>query len=62
MKENIKSLVIYFHPLPKLSFRLKYAALWVGDEIVGYVRAEINNADDAAKPDKGETVLSSVEP
>lgn len=63
----MKSIVIYYHP--KLPRRLisDDTAIWVGDEIVGYVRAELHKGKDSAealddaKPNENEIVLNSVE-
>lgn len=64
----MNSIVIYFHPKKPSRHNIgKYDVLWSGDEIVGYVRAELHlNTDalhalDAAKPREKEIVLNSVE-
>ena len=64
----MNSIVTYFYPnKPGRRSTLNDSALWVGDDIVGYVRTELHmNTDaahalDAAKPKANETVLNSVE-
>jgi hypothetical protein len=64
----MNSIVTYFYPnKPGRRNTLQDAALWVGDNIVGYVRTELHmnkdalHALDAAKPKANETVLNSVE-
>lgn len=64
----MNSIVTYFYQRkPGSRSSLQDAALWVGDDLMGYVRTELHmnknalQALDDAKPKEGETVLNSVE-
>lgn len=63
----MNSIVLYFYPKPRRSITLSDSAVWVGGNLVGYVRTELHmnkdavHALDAAKPNENETVLNAVE-
>lgn len=64
----MNSIVTYYYPnKPGRRNTLQDSALWIGDDIVGYVRTELHMNKDAAhalaaaRPLKNETVLNSVE-
>lgn len=63
----MNSIVLYFYPKPRRSITLDESELWLGGDLVGYVRTELHlnrdavHALDAAKPNENETVLNAVE-
>lgn len=62
----MKSIVFYFYGWRKGRLNPDDSGVWVGDALLGYVRAEIVEQDalhalDGAKPRKGETLLNAVE-
>lgn len=66
--EFMNSIVLYYYPnKPVRPNTLQDSALWVGDDIAGFVRTELHMNQDAeqarsdAKPLDNETVLGAVE-
>lgn len=63
----MKTIVLYFSQTTRLLNSDDYSPAWIGDDIVGWIRAELcqnktlDEALEAATPRKGEMVLNSVE-
>lgn len=62
----MKSIVLYFTKTLNPKPLIDHTAIWLGDELVGWVRAELRHQSAAvarktAKPRKGETTLNAVE-